>query len=159
MLRKNFLHHCLFRLIIITILVLGEIYNIVDQGDSTLDIISKYVSDIFSTKYEYLSKMTNFLASLSLKDVAEGVNEKHLAPWSEMCNNDNIINTPLSPFIYSSQLETLNVRACNEKLIQTGYQFKHPQVTESLIKDVVNDFIDMKIFPPSIISSGKTTGS
>ena len=34
-----------------------------------------------------------------MKAVVEDSNEKHLAPWSEACTNDNIINTPLSPYL------------------------------------------------------------
>ena len=117
------------------------------MGDTTLDGICRHVAHIFDIEYEYISSFTSMLASISLKDVAEDVNEKHLAPWSQMCNEEGISNTPLSPFIYSSQLETLNIRACNQKLLATGFQFKRPEVTEANVRDVLEDCIKIGIFP------------
>ncbi|XP_063675688.1 dTDP-D-glucose 4,6-dehydratase-like [Bolinopsis microptera] len=125
----------------------GETYNVVDMGDTILDGICVHVGNIFDIKYEYISSFTSMLASISLKDVAEDVNEKHLSPWSEMCSKAGISNTPLSPFIYSSQLETLNIRACNHKLLATGFQFKRPGVTEENIRDVLEDCVKIGIFP------------
>jgi len=34
-----------------------------------------------------------------MSSVVQDSNEKHLAPWSAACSNDQIANTPLSPYL------------------------------------------------------------
>ena len=41
----------------------------------------------------------NFILQLNMSSVVQDSNEKHLAPWSEACSADNIVNTPLSPYL------------------------------------------------------------
>jgi hypothetical protein len=36
---------------------------------------------------------------LNLDSVTEDVNEKHLEPWSELCKNGGVVNTPLTPYL------------------------------------------------------------
>ena len=36
---------------------------------------------------------------LSIDDMVEEVNEKHMGPWGEACQCDGVLNTPLTPFI------------------------------------------------------------
>lgn len=38
-------------------------------------------------------------SQLGLTDVVEEINEKHMAPWGEMCQRSGIQSTPLNPFI------------------------------------------------------------
>ena len=40
-----------------------------------------------------------FFFQLNMSSVVQDSNEKHLAPWSEACSADNIVNTPLSPYL------------------------------------------------------------
>jgi hypothetical protein len=42
---------------------------------------------------------TNKQKGLSLKAVAEEANDKHLKPWSDLCKEQGISSTPLSPYI------------------------------------------------------------
>lgn len=125
----------------------GETYNVVDTGDTTLDTICRTVSQIFEVKHEYLGSLTTMLAAISLRDLAEDVNDKHMSPWSEMCAKYGVSNTPLSPFIYSTQLETLNIRATNDKLLATQFTFEHPGVTLEAFQEVLSDCQELGIFP------------
>ena len=36
---------------------------------------------------------------MNIDDVVEEVNEKHMAPWGELCRRDGVANTPLTPYI------------------------------------------------------------
>ena len=117
------------------------------MGDTTLDLICRNVSSIFDVKHEYLGSLGTMLASISLRDLAEEVNEKHMRPWSEMCSKYGVSNTPLSPFIYSTQLQTLNIRAANEKLVRSHFTFNHPSLTLEAIQEVLLDCQDLGIFP------------
>lgn len=45
-----------------------------------------------------VSSLILFL-QLNMSDIVDESNEKHLEPWSEACQRDNIENTPLSPYL------------------------------------------------------------
>ena len=75
------------------------------------------------------------------------VNEKHMKPWSEMCAKEGIQNTPLSPFIYSAQLDNLNVRASADKLAKTGFTLNRACVTQESLREVLRDCVDLEMFP------------
>ncbi|GFR97719.1 hypothetical protein ElyMa_004484400, partial [Elysia marginata] len=34
-----------------------------------------------------------------MSDIVDDINEKHMHPWSEACQRDGVLNTPLTPFI------------------------------------------------------------
>jgi len=34
-----------------------------------------------------------------MESVTEDINDKHLQPWSELCKNSGVINTPLTPYL------------------------------------------------------------
>jgi len=36
---------------------------------------------------------------LNIDDVVVEVNEKHMPPWSEACEHDGVLGTPLTPYI------------------------------------------------------------
>lgn len=41
----------------------------------------------------------NHKCQVRMTDVVDDINEKHMRPWSDACQRDNISNTPLNPFI------------------------------------------------------------
>lgn len=125
----------------------GEVYNIVDEGDTSIDMICRAVSQVFEIKYEYLGAAMSALAQLSLQDIANDVNEKHMVPWSEMCVRDSIENTPLSPFVYPCQLENLNIKASGDKLMKTGFVLKYPVLSEECLKGILDGYVKQRLFP------------
>ena len=54
-------------------------YNIVDEGDTSIDMICRAVSQVFEIKYEYLGAAMSALAQLSLQVKASGDNYKSLS--------------------------------------------------------------------------------
>ncbi len=36
---------------------------------------------------------------MTISDVVEDINDKHMSPWGEVCQRDGILNTPLNPYI------------------------------------------------------------
>lgn len=36
---------------------------------------------------------------MGMQNLTEEVNERHLEPWSQLCKQHNIVNTPLTPFL------------------------------------------------------------
>ena len=43
-----------------------------------------------------------------MSDVVDDINEKHMQPWSDACQRDGIVNTPLTPFIDQVGRETIS---------------------------------------------------
>jgi nucleoside-diphosphate-sugar epimerase len=77
----------------------GQVYNIVDKGNTTQGTISTLVSSLFKIEHDYFGTMMSNLAKLHMSGATEESNEKHLGPWSAACHRDNISNTPLSPYM------------------------------------------------------------
>jgi hypothetical protein len=40
-----------------------------------------------------------FIFQFNIDEVVEEVNEKHMTPWGEVCQQDGVYNTPLTPYI------------------------------------------------------------
>ena len=43
--------------------------------------------------------MISNVAKLNMSAAVETSNEKHMGPWSEMCQAASIANTPLTPYL------------------------------------------------------------
>ena len=57
------------------------------------------ISEIFGIKSDYHGSIISNLARINMKDAVEDVNDKHVAPWSDMCSATGVVNTPLSPYL------------------------------------------------------------
>lgn len=80
------------------------------------------------------------------------INDKHMGPWAEICQKDEISNTPLTPYMDEEQLYHKHLRLDNSKLKDTiGYQFKVPVLARDHVLDIINDYIDQQLFPKSLL--------
>lgn len=99
----------------------GDIFNVVDDGDTTVGDLAEITANLFEIKYKFVGKMLSTLAKvcvsvsfliliistslffnvkeqLDLRATAEDANDKHLPPWAEICQLAGINNTPLTPY-------------------------------------------------------------
>ncbi|CAG9860171.1 unnamed protein product [Phyllotreta striolata] len=127
----------------------GQIYNVVDDADSTQGSISDILSDIFNVKVDYYGNIVS--AVVDLVGAADDANDKHLAPWAEACRTDGIFNTPLSPHMDPELLLHKHLRLDGGKLKGMGFDLAEPRPTGDNIRKVLDDFVEMKVFPPSLI--------
>lgn len=74
-----------------------------------------------------------------------------MAPWAEICQQNGLNNTPLTPYLDEEQLYHKHLNLDNAKLKEFGYQLKYPKVTTDLVKAMVDDYIKQKLFPKSLI--------
>lgn len=65
-----------------------------DQG-----IINAFVGTIFGIETGFQGTVISSFAKMNLESVVEDVNEKHLQPWSELLKEQNINNSPLTPYL------------------------------------------------------------
>lgn len=131
----------------------GEIYNLVDEGNTTQGRISELVSEIFSINYTFVGSTLSNLAQVNMSNVVEDINDKHMEPWVDACQHDNIENTPLNPFIDQELLYNKHVHLDGSKLKQTGFQYNIPELKIEHLKQMLEDFLQMKLFPPCLLST------
>lgn len=149
-----------------------QCYNIVDDSTTSQGSVSKILSDVFNIKVDYwgimMSSITKVIylqiqcifiivmvcAFLSLQfkmqAVVEEINDKHMAPWANLCQCDQTDNTPLTPYMDEELLFYKHLNLCNSKLKDTGYKLKVPYITKERIEEIVLDFIQHGLLPRSL---------
>ncbi|XP_074096679.1 uncharacterized protein LOC141525885 [Cotesia typhae] len=130
---------------------ISQVYNVVDEDDSTQGSISAMVSELFNINHDYWGITLSKLAKMEMSTVVEEVNDKHMGPWAEACNKDGIENSPLSPYIDQELLYNKHLYLDNGKLLKTGFNYNYPKVTKELLKEILDDYVTMKIFPHSLM--------
>jgi len=130
----------------------GEVYNLADTNDTTQGSLNKHFEKIFGIKTSFLGIIGSKVATgLAAKTVADGVNEKHLKPWSELCKSKGITNTPLTPYLDEELLYNNALSVDGTKITKTGFSYSVPTMTQQLLIDQVNYFVDLGFFPKGII--------
>jgi hypothetical protein len=79
--------------------------------------------------------------------VTEEINDKHLKPWSDLCKQANILNTPLTPYLDQELLYNNNFFVNGTAVESTGFQYRHPVVTEELIREQLEYYVNQNLFP------------
>ncbi|XP_076239585.1 uncharacterized protein LOC143182469 isoform X2 [Calliopsis andreniformis] len=86
-----------------------------------------------------------------MSSVVEEVNDKHMGPWAEACNKDGVENSPLSPYIDQELLYNKHLYLQPGKLSNTGFTYLYPKLTKDALREVLDDYVNMKIFPHSLV--------
>ncbi|XP_064387862.1 dTDP-D-glucose 4,6-dehydratase-like [Halichondria panicea] len=129
----------------------GEVYNMVDAGETTQGVITQLVSELFAIKASYFGSILSNLAKLNMSGATEESNDKHLAPWSEACTQDSVSNTPLSPYLDQELLYNRHLHLDGGKLRTLGFDYRVPKPTLDLLREVVMDYVANGQFPPSLL--------
>ncbi len=127
-----------------------EIINIVDDSQTSQGLITDLLCDIFNIKSDYFGITLSNATKLDLDGAVEEINDKHLTPWGDLCLKDDIMNTPLSPFLDHELLLHKHLNLSNEKMKSFGYQLRVPKLTKQSLEEIINDFIEMNLFPRSL---------
>lgn len=125
----------------------GEIYNVVDEGNTTQGHISNIVSDIFNINHDYFGNTLSNFAKTDASGLVNEINEKHLAPWAAVCSADGIDNTPLTPYLDQDAIHHCHLHLNGSKIREAGFTFSVPKPTQENLMQVIKEFIDMKVFP------------
>ncbi|KAF5300487.1 hypothetical protein FQA39_LY02286 [Lamprigera yunnana] len=127
---------------------LGQIYNVVDDSESTQGSICALLTDIFDIKVDYYGNLVS--SAVDLSAAADDANDKHLKPWAEACRKDEVHNTPLSPHMHSEILLPKNLYLDSKKLKHLGFEFSVPKPTVDNLREIITDYVEMKVFPRSL---------
>lgn len=119
-----------------------------DDADSTQGSISDLIAELFNIKIDYYGSIVSRVVDLD--DAADEANDKHMGPWAEACQRDSIQNTPLSPHMDFQQLQANHLHLSGDKLKKLGFQLSIPKPTVDKLKEIIDDFVIMKIFPQSL---------
>lgn len=79
----------------------------------------------------HLVKFLFLLQKIPTSVIVEEINDKHMAPWAEICLRDNTENTPLTPFMDGELIQNCHLNLSNDKLKETGYRLKVPILTHN----------------------------
>ncbi|XP_066146628.1 uncharacterized protein [Euwallacea fornicatus] len=129
---------------------LGNVYNLVDDGDTTQGLISNILAELFNVKVDYYGKIVS--ACVDIESAVEEANDRHLVPWAEACRRDHIENTPLTPHMDPSLLQHKHLNLDGNKLKNLGFVLNVPKPTLDKFKEIVDDYVKMKVFPISLAS-------
>jgi len=127
---------------------LGAIYNLADKADLSQGKFNAVLEKIFKIETGFMGSMVSNLAKVNFKGVTEEVNDKHLKPWSELCKNAAIVNTPLTPYLDQEVLYNNSLSVDGTAIEEIGFKYDYPDVTEALIREQIEYFTAQKLFPP-----------
>ncbi|XP_060526278.1 uncharacterized protein LOC132701948 [Cylas formicarius] len=127
---------------------MSQVYNVVDDANSTQGSISDILSEIFGVKVEYYGNVVS--SCVDLEEAADDANDKHVVPWAEACRRDRIENTPLSPHMDGTVLLGKHLNVDGNKLKSLGFMLNVPRPTSSKLKEIIDDYVRMKVFPQSL---------
>ena len=129
----------------------GQIFNLADESENDQGSISDLVSQMFGIKYDFMGAMMSKLAtSVAMKTVADEANDKHLAPWSALCKEAKIVDTPLTPYLDEELLYNNSTSVDGKKITTIGFKYDVPKMTLDLLKEVVRDYETKGYFPKGV---------
>jgi nucleoside-diphosphate-sugar epimerase len=126
----------------------GQVYNLADAGETDQGKICEFLESIFKIKTDFMGTLQSKLAtSIAMKMVAETANSNHLGPWSTLCKEQGIVNSPLTPYLDEELLYSNSYSVNGQKITKTGFNYEFPKVTEQSLREVLKYFEDLKFFP------------
>ncbi|XP_048749797.2 uncharacterized protein LOC125661708 isoform X2 [Ostrea edulis] len=131
----------------------GQVYNIVDNSNTTQGRVSELVSEIYGIKYDFMGSVVSNIARVNMTSVVEDINDRHMQPWADACERDGIVNTPLNPFLDQELLYNKNLALDSSKLKATGFTYSIPDLTVGSLREILDDYIKSGLFPHSLLSA------
>jgi len=129
----------------------GAIYNLADKNDTDQEAINVFLEKIFGIKTGFHGTMLSNVAKLKLKEVTEVANDKHLKPWSDLCKEAGIVNTPLTPYIDQELFYNNSLSIDGSAIEGSGFSYDHPKLTEDSIRVSIQYFVDQNVYPRTVL--------
>ena len=130
----------------------GEIYNVVDKNETDQGKTNKILEQIFEIKTGFTNVIENTYARANLKHVTEISNDKHLQPWSDLCKEQKIMNSPLTPYLDKEVLANNSLSVDGSKLENAGFTYEIPVMEISHVREIIDRWIEQGIFPGDLLS-------
>ncbi|XP_076064500.1 dTDP-D-glucose 4,6-dehydratase isoform X2 [Oratosquilla oratoria] len=117
----------------------GQIYNVVDECNTTQGYITNIISNIFNINHEYIGNILSTVAKTDIEGLISEINEKHLAPWAALCSVGGVDNTPLSPYLHQEAIMKEHLHLDGSKLRKEGFKYNVPKPSQEKLMEL---FID-----------------
>jgi len=128
----------------------GSTWNLADKNDTTQGTINKHLESIFGIDTKCMGTLLSGAVKSSLSDITEDANDKHLKPWSDLCRAAGIVNTPLTPYIDQELLFNNSLCVDGAAIEGTGFKYSHPTLSDADFKEIMQYYIDQKLFPAGL---------
>lgn len=124
------------------------LFNLADKNDTTQEKINKILEELFPIKTGFYGSFVGTMAKgMGFKSIVEDINDKHLKPWSEMCNAAGIAVTPLTPYLDPELLYNNALSIDGTAIEGTGFAYETPKMTTELVRDQLKYYTDQNLFP------------
>ena len=126
----------------------GSIYNLADQGNTDQGTINEMLEQVLGIKTGFVGSVLSSAAkAIGLKGVAEEANDKHLKPWSDLCKEQGITSTPLSPYIDQELLYNNSLSVDGSAIEKKGFKYTHPKLVKEDLRVIMEYFGNQGLFP------------
>ena len=126
---------------------IGEVYNLVDENDTSQGSFNKVLESIFRFKTNFSGVFMSNAAQLKLDEICEEANQGHLETWMEMCNATGVLNTPLGPAVDKELLGNHPLCIDGTKIKMLGFECSCPQPNGELLQDSIEYWASQGKFP------------
>lgn len=124
-----------------------KVYNVVDKNDTDQKKLNQLLEGLFQIKTGFVNSVMCKFAKLNIKSATETVNDRHLRPWSALCNSHKIESTPLSPYLAPELLYDHSLAVDGAALAATGFTLTHPNLTVELLQQALDYWTSQNVFP------------
>ena len=126
----------------------GVVFNLADHGHTDQGQINEMLEQMLGIKTGFVgSVMSSAAKAIGLKGIAEEANDKHLKPWSDLCKEQGITSTPLSPYIDQELLYNNSLAIDGSAIEKVGFVYTHPKLTKDDLQVVMDYFGKQGLFP------------
>mmetsp|Transcript_25248 Transcript_25248/g.35258 ORF Transcript_25248/g.35258 Transcript_25248/m.35258 type:complete len:367 (-) Transcript_25248:270-1370(-) len=125
----------------------GSTYNVADKGNSDQGLVNGLIGDIFEVKTGFMGWIASKAAAMMLDRVVNSVNERHVPAFTEICQEQKILNTPISPYLDKEVLKNKGLCIDGSAIEKEGLKLTHPKVTKELLEEQLKFMQDQGIFP------------
>lgn len=126
----------------------GKVYNLADDSDTDQGKLNGILGEIFGIVPDYAGSFVSNIARMGLATVADSINDTMVPAWATLCQEHNVLNTPLSPYV-DTELLYNNDMCVDGSLIcrETAFTYSHPTLEKKELERILESFIAQKIFP------------
>eukprot|EP00761_Pharyngomonas_kirbyi_P014493 gb/GECH01014523.1/.p1 GENE.gb/GECH01014523.1/~~gb/GECH01014523.1/.p1 ORF type:complete len:369 (+),score=84.88 gb/GECH01014523.1/:1-1107(+) len=123
------------------------VYNLVDKSDLTQKKMNALLSKLFGISTGFHGSILSNLASVRLSEAVDHANDKHLEPWAQMCKEQNIEFTPLSPYIDVELMANRSLCVDGSAIEKTGFEYKIPEISAEKLQEEMDYYVNLGVFP------------
>jgi nucleoside-diphosphate-sugar epimerase len=125
----------------------GTIYNVSDETDLDQGKLNEFLGTLFNIKTGFQGMIINNAAKVYIGGAAQMSNDKHVPTWTKLCQENKVLNTPISPYIDKELLSNNNLFIDGSKITKDSSFTYKEKCTLDTVKEQLQAAIKQAIFP------------